>query len=247
MPGSRLERPAAQRPTRERAPQLQPRELLPTGASPRSALAAAPRQPVVVGVEAAGPAVALAPWALRAEAHPRPAREARRSHPSRLLRAAPPTGRRRVLAVEAAASQEVAQAARPRSAPQAAWVPEWALPTSARPAARKGPRRRALHPTRARAERRVRHRRRAAGEVAMPGRPRLPGRRPSPVQMRADPSWALLQAEPRPWERQGSGRARPQGAPRWLRYQRGATRSLNVVEQAGGRAARASRACGAGA
>ena len=138
-----------------------------------------------------------------------------------------PAALRQVREAGVVASKVAAEAARPTSARRAGWVQVWALPRWARQAAavEVGPRRLAV-------------------AAALPARPRLPGPT-SPARRPAGPSWARLPEEPRQLGRQGSARARPRAAPRWLRSLPGETPPLSAAAMAGGRAARSFLAGGA--
>ncbi|HEY8797619.1 MAG TPA: hypothetical protein VIO85_07125 [Candidatus Dormibacteraeota bacterium] len=77
----------------------------------------------------------------------------------------------------------------------------------------------------------------AAVAAAQPALPRLPGPT-SAARQPAGPSWARLLEEPRRLGRQGSGRARPQAAPRWLRCLPDETPLLSAPVKAGALATR---------
>jgi hypothetical protein len=220
--GWALAQPAERNPTKARAQLLLalPRRV----AIPRSAQAAVVRQLAVVAA-LEWQAEVPAPSARRAEAHPRPAQAAPVSHPSWVRQAAEPAALRQVREAGVVASKVAAEAARPTSARRAGWVQVWALPRWARQAEAVGPRRLAV-------------------AAALPARPRLPGPT-SPARRPAGPSWARLPEEPRQLGRQGSARARPRAAPRWLRSLPGETPPLSAAAMPGGRAARSFLAGGA--
>ena len=239
-PGWAPARPAALNPTTERA-QLQP-ALTRREAIPRSAQAARRRPAVVVAVAVGRLAEAAAPWARRAEAHPRTVPAALALRPSSALPAVEPAALLRAPEEAAAASRVAAAVARPTSARRAGVRPE-ALPKSARPAAavEAGPQRQERHPRSAQ----VRRPGWAVRPAAPRARPRLPGQT-SAARRQAGPSWVRLPGEPPRSGRQGSVRGRRRAVPRWSRFRRDETPRLSAAATKGARAARFFRACDAG-